>query len=274
MKFEEEGAIMGKTPKGFLINESPTVMHSPEILKPGADGRVRIKAVLQDADKRNRNKRIYPRAVLEKALQSEFVRERLATKTFYGEAGHPMTPTIQRQLYMDQSNISHIVTEVWWEGDKLMGIVEAADTQRGRDFAGLIKQGCKVGFSLRAVGPVTEKQGDTVIVKDPLTIFSYDWVIHPSHASAYMTELISESTMFGSVESSMLAESTFEPYYEGDATAILSENLNLMAEQKLDTVLSEDAKTVFIKKNDQVYFTNTDDYIKNLVESYSPLRRK
>lgn len=103
---------MDKKVTGYIINESP-VMSTPEILKPGPCGQVRIKAVLQDADARNRNKRIYPKSVLEKALQSEYVKERLATRTFFGEAGHPLKPDIQRQLYMDQSNMSHIVTDIW-----------------------------------------------------------------------------------------------------------------------------------------------------------------
>ena len=162
--------------KGYIINESPSVMTQPEIVSESKCNRVVIKTTLQDADARNRNKRIYPKSVLDKGLHSEYVQERIRTKTFYGEAGHPLKPDIQRQLYMDQSNISHIVNSFWWEGNILKGYVEAANTERGKDFDGLVRQGCKVGFSLRAVGPITEKRGDTVTVKDPLTIFSYDWV--------------------------------------------------------------------------------------------------
>ena len=105
--------------------------------------------------------------------------DRVYIKNIYAiftEAGHPLKPDIQRQLYLEQSNISHRVNEVWWEGNVLKGYVEAANTVRGKDFDGLIRQGCKVAFSLRAVGPITEKHGDTVTVKDPLSIFSYDWV--------------------------------------------------------------------------------------------------
>lgn len=65
---------------------------------------------------------------------------------------HPLKPDVQRQLNTDHSNISHIITKIWWEGNKLKAIVEAAATARGADFDGLIRQGSKVGFSLRAVG--------------------------------------------------------------------------------------------------------------------------
>ena len=50
--------------------------------------------------------------------------DRVYIKNIYAiftEAGHPLKPDIQRQLYLDQSNISHRVNEVWWEGNILKG---------------------------------------------------------------------------------------------------------------------------------------------------------
>ena len=67
--------------KGYIINESPSVMMQPEIASESKCGRVIIKATLQDADARNRNKRIYPKEVLDKGLHSEYVQERIRTKT-------------------------------------------------------------------------------------------------------------------------------------------------------------------------------------------------
>ena len=73
-----------------------------------------------------------------------------------------------------------------WHDDEMYCIHQDVDiaaakaklqgTETGKNFDGLVRQGCKVGFSLRAVGPITEKRGDTVTVKDPLTIFSYDFI--------------------------------------------------------------------------------------------------
>lgn len=169
---------LSKTKKetNYLICESME-FQQPEIVgKDNKTGRVVIQVTLQDADVRNRNKRIYSKKVLENGLANPYVQERLATKTWYGEAGHPLKPDVQRQVYTDQSNISHIVTKVWWEGNKLKGLVEAANTARGRDFEGLILQGSKVAFSLRAIGPVTEVKGDTTYVKDPLTMYCFDWM--------------------------------------------------------------------------------------------------
>lgn len=258
--------------KGYIICESGSIAEKPTIISQKGDS-VIIKVTLQDSDAPNRNKRIYPKSVLEKAIQSEYIQERLATKTFYGEAGHPLKPDLQRQLYTDQGNISHIITSMWWEGNKLKGIVESANTARGRDFAGLIRQGSKVAFSLRAIGPVTEKSGPHVIVKDPLTMYCYDWVIHPSHPTAYMEQVISESMKFGTT----LSENSpiFAPYYYEEALDFIkneSVNFKLVADQiGYDTksiTLSEDAKKVILKDGDKQATVLVEDFIQKEVSSY------
>ena len=71
--------------KGYIINESPSIMTKPEIVTSHYVDRVIIKTTLQDADVRNRNKRIYPKSVIQKGLEAPFVRERLETKTFFGK---------------------------------------------------------------------------------------------------------------------------------------------------------------------------------------------
>lgn len=260
--------------KGYIICESPAVMQTPQIVTSSKCNRVIIETKLQDADVLNRNKRIYPKKTLESGLNSDYVKERIATGTFFGEAGHPLKPDIQRQLYMDQSNISHRVNSFWWEGNVLKGYVEAANTARGNDFDGLVRQGCKVGFSLRAVGPITEKRGDTVIVKDPLTIFAYDWIIHPSHACAYMDKIVSES---GSV---IMSESAgiMIPIIQDKAIdyirdqsknfKIIAESFDLDETNKKNIFLSENAKEIYIKNDHDTIVVKTEDYISREITNY------
>lgn len=92
------------------------------------------------------------------------------------EAGHPLSEDIKRQSYIDQSNISHIITSLKWDGNLLKGIVETAQTSTGKDFAGLIRQGSKVSFSLRALGNTIKQEGPYNRVYGPLMIICYDWV--------------------------------------------------------------------------------------------------
>lgn len=245
-------------------------MEKPTIVGTSKVNRVIVNAVLQDADVKNRNRRVYPKGTISNGLNSEYVRERISTKTFYGEAGHPLKPDIQRQLYMDQSNISHRINKFWWEGNVLRGEIEAANTARGQDFDGVIRQESKVGFSLRAVGPITEKRGDITVVKDPLTIFCYDWVIHPSHASAYMTDIISES-------GNVINESAgiFMPVYAEEAIDYIksqSKNFKMIAEcfelDSKEIFLSEDSRKVYVKNGQDTVAIFTEDYIAGEVSRY------
>ena len=152
-------------------------------------------AVLQEADTPNRNGRIYPKEALERALQAPQIQERLRNLNFFIEAGHPPADaSIARQTSINPKNIAAIVKELWWEGNLLKGRIQTADTAIGRDMKGLIEQGSRVAFSLRAQASlgrdhVTGKQ----VVQDPINIVTYDWVVNPSHEKAYL-ESIAETT--------------------------------------------------------------------------------
>lgn len=271
--------------KGYIICETGTRPEKPVILKESeipvkgtgrkSDMSISIRTTLQEAEAKNRNKRIYTQPVLNEGLGTEYVKERLLHKSWYGEAGHPLKPDVQRQLYLDQGNISHIVVSYNWEGNLLKGIVESADTTRGLEFRNLIKQGSDVAFSLRAVGPITENRGGTVYVKSPLTIFCYDWVIHPSHAPAYMEGIIQESSEMSRI---IVNESTevFVPLYEKyDIEKYLREssrNINIISEQfeidKKSAYLSENMKEVYMKGKDEVVVFNVDDYLISEMNSH------
>ena len=93
------------------------------------------------------------------------------------ESGHPLSQDIQRQAYIDQSRISHIVTSLKWDGNLLRGIVETANTSAGYDMRGLIRQGCQASFSMRALGNVIKEEASYKRVYGPLMIISYDWVL-------------------------------------------------------------------------------------------------
>ena len=269
---------MNNNIKGYIICESSTEPEVPVVVSNNDSSRVIIKTTLQDADMPNRNKRMYPKIVLEKGLQAEYVKERLATKTWFGEAGHPLKPDLQRQLYMDQSNMSHRINDIWWEGNKLKGHVEAASTARGNDFEGIIKSGSRVAFSLRAVGPITEKRQDVTVVLDPLTIFTFDWILHPSHRCAYMDNIETDTTNLNkSLISSESCEDIFMPYNESgsimDYIKEQSRNFKIISESfEMDVnnmTLSEDFRKVFAKQNNgDTIVIKTEDLIQRELNKY------
>ena len=92
------------------------------------------------------------------------------------ESGHPLSEDPKRQMYIDQRNISHIVNKVWWEGNKLVGEVETAQTAAGNDMKGLIRQGSEVSFSMRGFAKVGRDRSGSIKVEKPLRLVGYDWV--------------------------------------------------------------------------------------------------
>ena len=72
--------------KGYIISED-VVTSMPKIISDRSGCPTVIETILQEGDVQNRNKRIYPTDVIRKALTSEYVQERLNTKSWVGEAG-------------------------------------------------------------------------------------------------------------------------------------------------------------------------------------------
>ena len=174
---------------GYLISES-TIDSSRVKISNIKDNKkwISFDTILQEADTVNRNRHLYEKVAINSAIKEEHFIERMKTGNLYGEAGHPLEPTRARQLYLDQTRISHRINNVWWEdGINLCGNVDTAFTDVGCNMANLIRQGSIPAFSMRGIGPVAIKENGYLRIKPPLTIFTYDWILYPSHRTAYMT---------------------------------------------------------------------------------------
>ena len=89
---------------------------------------------------------------------------------------HPLSNDIKRQTYIDQTRISHVITECHFDGNLLRGTVESANTHCGKDFQGLCRQGMDMGFSMRGLGGVAKRVDGADRIDGKLFIISYDWV--------------------------------------------------------------------------------------------------
>lgn len=174
--------------KTYIISEH---VESPyKVLQENTTaGTVIIEAVLQTADVFNRNGRKYPKAVLQKALAADHIQELIKNGSWVGEAGHPMGADTSRQVTIDPARMSHRIISTRWEGNKLIGTIESLNTERGIEFKNLILQGMRVAFSLRALGAADQTPAGAV-VKDPMRMVCYDWVILPSHKEAYQLKIV------------------------------------------------------------------------------------
>ena len=106
---------------------------------------------------------------------NKLVKERRAL----GELDHPDDSVINLK------NASHMVTEVWWNGNDVMGKVQVLNTPSGNILRSLVESGVKLGISSRGMGSVSENQGRT-IVEDDFQLICFDFVSEPSTPGAFM----------------------------------------------------------------------------------------
>lgn len=139
---------------------------------------VYIEGVFMQAEKENRNKRIYPKSVLESACD-KYVKEQVKTGRAVGELNHPDGPTI------NLDKVSHRITELKWQGNDVVGKALILDTPMGKIVKGLVDGGCKLGVSSRGMGTVENRNAKT-FVKDDFILSTVDIVQDPSAPSAFV----------------------------------------------------------------------------------------
>ena len=132
---------------------------------------------IQAAGKKNGNGRIYPKPILEREMKNytKLVREGRAI----GELDHPDSSVVELK------NASHLITEVWWDGDDVMGKLKILDTPAGQVAKQLVKGGVQLGISSRGLGS-TRQQGQTTMVEDDFQLLCFDLVSEPSTNGAFL----------------------------------------------------------------------------------------
>ena len=146
------------------------------------DGKLIVRGVLQRAEAKNQNGRVYPKDILHreaKKYAKEFIKERRAM----GELDHPESSVVNLQ------NVSHNIREMHWEGDNLLGEVEVLGTPSGNILKELFKAGIKLGISSRGMGSVetVNEEGDQVTQVQPdFELIAFDFVSNPSTHGAFM----------------------------------------------------------------------------------------
>ena len=146
------------------------------------NGKVVVRGVLQRAEAKNQNGRVYPREVLvreAKKYHKEFIKQSRAM----GELDHPESSVV------NLANVSHNVKEMHWEGDNLLGEVEVLSTPSGNILKELFKSGIKLGISSRGMGSVeTVSEGgeQSQEVQPDFELIAFDFVSNPSTHGAFM----------------------------------------------------------------------------------------
>ena len=150
------------------------------------DGKLVVKGVLQRANAKNQNGRVYPTEILQreaKVYHENFIQQKRAL----GELDHPDSSVV------NLSNVSHNITEMHWEGDNLLGTVEILTTPSGNILRELFKNGIRLGISSRGMGSVETvvegPEGPAQKVGDDFELIAFDFVSNPSTHGAFMYPL-------------------------------------------------------------------------------------
>ena len=152
----------------------PTIRESKT--RPGV---FEVEGVMQRAKAENQNGRVYSKDILvreAKKYMEEFVKRGNA----FGELDHPESPVVSLK------NASHIVKDLYWKGDDLMGKVELLNTPAGNIVKEIIKAGHTIGISSRGTGSVQQTNEGQLEVQPDFDLVCWDFVSNPSTHGAFM----------------------------------------------------------------------------------------
>jgi len=183
--------------KGILVEYdagyiNPTESRNVEIIRE-SNGMldhskpIEFYAVLQKYNTPNRNGRTYPEKILKR--EAENYKKMIQKGTALSELNHPESSLI------DLDRVSHAITEVWWEGNVLMGKIKLLTSPgyhesgicstKGDLAANYLRQGVTLGISSRGVGSL-KKIGEQNEVQDDFELICFDLVSSPSTPGAYL----------------------------------------------------------------------------------------
>lgn len=173
-----------------------------------------IEGVFAQAEKENRNGRIYPRDVLRKAIDT-YGKDYMLNGRAWGELNHPDSAAV------NPDRICILMTSYKWEGNDLYGKAKVlTDLPCGKIVEGLMKSGGVIGVSTRGAGSIDEaKSREVDYVADDYQIFAIDVVTNPSGIDCWVKG-INESVEYFMEEGKLVAK----PYMKKQAD-ILTRNM-------------------------------------------------
>lgn len=168
----------------FLITE--TKLDDIKLLKEAReDGTPEyfIEGIFMQSDKKNRNGRNYPKEILMNEVK-RYKKEYVDNKRALGELGHPEGPTV------NLDRVSHMINELWEDGNDVYGRAKIMDTPMGRIVKSLIDEGANIGVSSRGMGSLKKNKKGINEVQDDFMLSAVDIVSDPSAPDAYVNGIM------------------------------------------------------------------------------------
>ena len=143
-----------------------------------------IEGIFMQSEMKNRNGRVYPKAILQKEVK-RYTEKFINTKRAFGELGHPDGPTVNLE------RVSHMITELVEDGANFVGRAKIMDTPYGKIVKNLIDEGAKLGVSSRGMGSLKPVQdGLQEVQSDFYLATAADIVADPSAPDAFVSGIM------------------------------------------------------------------------------------
>ena len=142
----------------------------------------KIRGIFAQAEKKNRNGRIYPMPIMEKAL-NKYDTEQVQKGRAVGELNHPEGPTV------NLDKVSHKINKLEFQGNDIVGEASILETPMGQIVKGLLDGGVTFGVSTRGMGSLSQRN-NAMVVNDDYILNAVDIVQDPSAPGAFVNGIM------------------------------------------------------------------------------------
>jgi hypothetical protein len=153
----------------------------------GDSNRMYIKGPFLQAEKQNRNGRVYPSYVMDKAVE-QYKKDYVAERRALGELNHPPEPVVNPER-------AAIMTEdLTKAGIYYEGRAKVLSTPMGKIVEDLLNDGVKIGVSSRGLGSLKmNRSGVNEVQEDFVLTTAADVVFDPSAQAAFVEGIYEEA---------------------------------------------------------------------------------
>ena len=156
----------------FLITED----------KKTGEKNYKIQGIFAQAEKKNRNGRIYPMPIIEKAV-NKYDTEQVQRGRAVGELNHPEGPTV------NLDKVSHKINKLEFQGNDVVGEASILKTPMGEVVKGLLDGDVTFGVSTRGMGSLSQRN-NAMVVNDDYILNAVDIVQDPSAPGAFVNGIM------------------------------------------------------------------------------------
>jgi len=166
----------------YLYEQTKVVSaNNLEIISESVSGgkpKISFRTILQEADVKNQNKRVYNQAICESIVGK--LQPKVDNNSLLMEIDHPLFVSDNKEVLQRRATLVEInnsaaaIKKLSFKNGQILGEVSTLSSFKGPDLAGLINDGVNFGFSLRALGSVQALTDGTLNVVEPMIPITYD----------------------------------------------------------------------------------------------------